>query len=380
VSGITAFQRRTPAAMMGRVSGVLRLALTVPQAASIGIGAVLITVVDYRVLLVVIAVTAAASSLLVIGQPGIHRRAGPATARLWFGGSVPVETAMIEVLDTRLCVRRVPGRPGARPVVLLHGNPTSSHLWRHVLSAAGEAARADEWIAPDLAGMGSSGKPDSRYRLVDHLAYVDALLDALALTDVVLVGHDWGVTIALDWARRHPERVRGVAIMEGHVRPLPDWDAFDPGGGDLFQRLRTPGTGERMVLEENFFIDTLLPAGLLRALPDDELQPYRAPYPDPVSRRPLLRWAREIPVAGDPADVAARMRANAEFLAATHLPVLVLHGQPGVLVTPSALTWFREQVRNLTLIDTGGPVGHFLPEDRPAEVASALTTWVAQLR
>jgi haloalkane dehalogenase len=329
--------------------------------------------------LVVIAVTAAASSLLVIGQAGIHRRSVPATARLWFGGGVPVEMTMVEVLDTRLCVRRVPGRPGARPVVLLHGNPTSSHLWRHVLSAAGGAAPADEWIAPDLAGMGSSGKPDSRYRLVDHLAYVDALLDALALTDVVLVGHDWGVTIALDWARRHPQRVRGVAITEGHVRPLPDWDAFDPGGGDLFQRLRTPGTGERMVLDDNFFIDTLLPAGLVRALPDDELLPYRTPYPDPASRRPLLQWAREIPVAGDPADVAARMRANAEFLAATHLPVLVLHGQPGVLVTPPALTWFREQVRNLTLIDTGAPAGHFLPEDRPAQVASALTTWVAQL-
>jgi haloalkane dehalogenase len=265
-------------------------------------------------------------------------------------------------------------------VVLLHGNPTSSHLWRHVLSAAGSATQPRErWIAPDLIGMGSSGKPGSQYRLRDHLRYVDALFDALVLTDVVLVGHDWGVTIALDWARRHPERVRALAVMEGHLRPLPDWDAFDAGGRELFQRLREPGTGERMVLEENFFIDTLLPAGLLRTLPDDEFSPYRTPYPDPASRVPLLQWAREIPVSGHPADVAARMQANAGFLTTTPMPVLLVHGHPGVLVTPATLGWCRERIPNLTAIDVGGPAGHFLPEDRPAEVASALITWVARL-
>jgi haloalkane dehalogenase len=291
-----------------------------------------------------------------------------------------METLMIEVPGTRLHLRRAHGRREGPPMVLLHGNPTSSHLWRHVLSAAESAARATgQWIAPDLAGMGSSGKPHSRYRLRDHLAYIDALFDELALTGIVLVGHDWGVTIALDWARRHPDRVRAIAVMEGHVRPLPDWGAFDAGGRELFQRLRAPGTGERMVLEENFFIDTLLPAGLLRALSDDELLPYRVPYPDPASRLPLLQWAREIPVSGHPADAAARMQANTEFLTSTHLPVLLVHGQPGVLVTPAALDWYRERIRHLTVADAGGPAGHFLPEDRPAEVASALITWVAQL-
>jgi haloalkane dehalogenase len=291
-----------------------------------------------------------------------------------------VETLTIDVLDSRLRLRQVQGGQERRPVVLLHGNPTSSHLWRHVLSAAESVPRTTErWIAPDLVGMGSSGKPDSQYQLRDHLAYIDALFDKLSLSDVVLVGHDWGVTIALDWARRHPGRVRAIAVMEGHVRPLPDWDWFDAGGRELFQRLRAPGTGERMVLQENFFIHTLLPAGLLRALSADELSPYQVPYPDPASRLPLLQWAREIPVSGDPADAAARMQANTEFLSTTHLPVLVLHGQPGVLVTPSTLDWYRERIRNLTVTDVGGPAGHFLPEDRPAEVASALITWVAQL-
>lgn len=234
-------------------------------------------------------------------------------------------------------------------------------------------------MAPDLVGMGSSGKPDSPYRLQDHLEYIDALLDTLALTDVVLVGHDWGVTLALDWARRHPEQVRALAVMEGHMRPLPDWDAFDAGGRELFQRLRAPGIGERMVLEENFFIDTLLPAGLLRTVSGNDLSPYRAPYPDPASRLPLLQWAREIPISGHPADVAARMQANADYLTTTHLPVLLVHGQPGVLVTPATLDWCRERIHNLTVTDVGGPAGHFLPEDRPAEVASALITWVTQL-
>ncbi|HEX6449797.1 MAG TPA: haloalkane dehalogenase [Trebonia sp.] len=287
---------------------------------------------------------------------------------------------MIEVLDSWLHLRCVRDREGGRTVVLLHGNPTSSHLWRHVLSAAESAKRTGEqWIAPDLVGMGSSGKPDSRYRLQDHLEYIDALFDASAWSDVVLVGHDWGVTIALDWARRHPEQVRALAVMEGHLRPLPDWDAFDAGGRELFQSLRAPGTGERMVLEENFFIDTLLPGGLLRTLSGNDLSPYQVPYPDPASRRPLLQWAREIPISGHPADAAARMQANADYLTTTHVPVLLVHGQPGVLVTPATLDWCRERIHNLTVMDVGGPGGHFLPEDRPAEVASALITWVAQL-
>lgn len=291
-----------------------------------------------------------------------------------------METLTVEVLDSWLHLRRVRGGDERRAVVLLHGNPTSSYLWRHVLAAAESAQWADwQWLAPDLAGMGSSGKPDSRYRLRDHLEYIDALFDTLALNDVVLVGHDWGVAIALDWARRHPRQVRGLAVMEGHLRPLPDWDAFDAGGRELFQRLRAPGTGEQMVLEENFFIDTLLPAGLLRTLPGADLSVYAAPYPDPASRRPLLQWAREIPVSGHPADVDARMQAGAGDLTTTDLPVLLVHGQPGVLVTPATLGWCRQRIRNLTVADVGGPAGHFLPEDRPAEVASALTTWVAQL-
>lgn len=143
--------------------------------------------------------------------------------------------------------------------------------------------------------MGASGKPDSDYRLSDHIAHVDGLVAALRLSEVVLVGHDWGAAIALDLLRRGVVDVRGVAVMEAHLRPLPDWDALDEGGRSLFQRLRQPDIGEQMVLDDNFFLDILLPAGLTAELPDDELEVYRAPYPDPPSRRPLLQWAGKSP-------------------------------------------------------------------------------------
>jgi haloalkane dehalogenase len=169
--------------------------------------------------------------------------------------------------------------------------------------------------------------------------------------------------------------VRGVAFMEGHLRPLSGWDDFDPGGRELFQQLRTPGVGERMVLRENFFIETLLPAAMAGSLTEADLEVYRRPFPDPASRRPLLRWAREIPVAGEPAEVAGIFDAGWRHLATSAVAKLLVHGQPGVVVGPGTLAWCRRTQPGLTVADVG-PAGHFLPEDRPAEVAAALTAWL----
>jgi haloalkane dehalogenase len=245
-------------------------------------------------------------------------------------------------------------------------------------AAAGEDAGC-RWVALDLIGMGGSGKPELDYRLVDHIAYVDAFVEALGLSNLVLVGHDWGVAIAVDRLRRRAGDVRAVAFMEGHLRPLPGWDSFDAGGRQLFQQLRTPRTGEQLVLEENFFLDTLLPAALTRALIPTELGVYQAPYVTPASRRPLLQWAREIPVGGEPADVARLMAAAVSHLQAVTTPTLLVHGEPGVLVTEDTVDWCRRHLANLTVCSVGGPAGHFLPEDRPDEVADALLAWVAGL-
>lgn len=258
------------------------------------------------------------------------------------------------------------------PTLFLHGNPTSSFLWRDVLAALRPSGR--RLMALDLIGMGGSGKPECEYRLVDHIAYVVGFLEALDLRDLTLVGHDWGVAIALECLRRCPDRVRAVALMEGHLRPLPGWDAFDEGGRELFQRLRAPGTGEQLVLEENVFIETLLPAGTHRTLTAAEHEEYRRPYPTPQSRRPLLAWAREIPVAGRPADVADLLTRGVANLAAAGVPALLVHGQPGATVDARAVSWLRGTVPGLVVADVG-PASHFLPEDRPVEVAAALSSW-----
>jgi haloalkane dehalogenase len=262
------------------------------------------------------------------------------------------------------------------PVVFLHGNPTSSFLWRHVLDRRPAHRRC---IVPDLIGMGRSGKPDIEYRLVDHIAYLDALLAELNLPEMVIVGHDWGVAIALDRLRRFPEQVKGVAFMEGHLRPLPGWDAFDAGGRELFQRLRTDGVGEQMVLEENFFIDTLLPAAVMNPLSSADLDTYRRPYPDPRSRRPLLRWPREIPVDGCPPDVAEILSAAASNLVSSPVPKLLVHGDPGAITSAATIQWCRHNLPTLTITDVGGPAGHFLLEDRPVQVAEAIWGWLATL-
>jgi haloalkane dehalogenase len=190
---------------------------------------------------------------------------------------------------------------GDAVVVFLHGNPTSSYLWRNVIPHVAGQARC---LAPDLIGMGASGKPGIAYRFADHARYLDAWFDALGPDQVILVGHDWGGALGLDWAARHAGRVRGVALLETFLRPL-SWAEFRSAAA--FRALRAPGTGEKMVLEENWFIETRLRA-TDPGITDDDLAAYRAPYPDAASRRPLLQWPREVPLDGDPADVRGRER------------------------------------------------------------------------
>ena len=256
------------------------------------------------------------------------------------------------------------------PVVFLHGNPTSSYLWRDVLPQI-----PGRRIAVDLIGMGGSGKPGIGYRLTDHIRYVEAFTDAAGLDEFTLVAHDWGVAIGFEYLRRHPGRVTSFAFLEGHVRPVAGWHRFDEGGRGIFQALRTPGVGERMALEENFLIEKLLPGGMDRDLTDAELDVYRRPYPDPASRRPLLQWAREIPVEGEPADVAELLTTALDHAAGTSIPKLLLHGEPGAVIDAENVEWCRAKLPGLEVVNVG-TVSHFLPEDRPAEVARALSDWI----
>lgn len=258
------------------------------------------------------------------------------------------------------------------PIVFVHGNPTSSYLWRNVLPHAAGLGRC---IAVDLIGMGRSGKPNTDYRLADHTAYLDGFIEALGLRRIAFVMHDWGVSLGLHYFARHPERVRAVAWMEGRLHPVASWNDFDEGGRETFKKLRTEGIGERMVIEENFFVETILPAGALRDLTQEEMDAYRAPYHDPSARWPILRWVEEIPIEGQPADVRQIVDGYREALIASSIPKLLLHGAPGALVGPDEVAWCREALSQLTAVDVG-PGTHFLPEDRPHEIGRALAEWL----
>ncbi|MGW6685728.1 haloalkane dehalogenase [Streptomyces sp. NPDC054961] len=284
------------------------------------------------------------------------------------------------VLDSTMYYREAgDGGPAAVPMVFLHGNPTSSHLWREVLPAlAGPGRRL---LAPDLIGMGESGKPDIGYAFADHARYLDAWFDALGLDEVVLVGHDWGGALAFDRAARHPGRVRGIAFTETIVKPM-TWEEFPEGGRGLFRAIKTPGVGEAMVLDENAFIEQALPGSVAFPFDPRDLDAYRAPYPTPESRRPLLQWARSMPLGGEPAEVVARVAAYGGWLAASpEVPKLLMTFAPGpgAMTGPETVDWCVANVAGLELARHDDvPAGHHTPEDHPLLIAAAVADWAGR--
>jgi haloalkane dehalogenase len=283
----------------------------------------------------------------------------------------------VPVLDSFMAFREVGAGP---PIVFLHGNPLSSRVWRDVLPHVAGRGRC---LAPDLIGMGDSGKPDIAYRFADHARYLDAWLTALAVQDVVLVGYDWGGVLAMDWAARHPERARGLVVFETFLRPL-QWSEWSPKGAELFRALRTPGVGEQMGLDANQFLGRSLANGIKRVIDDDERAAYFAPYAEPASRRPLLQWTREIPIENEPADVAAVFaRYDAWLAASTSVPKLLLQFdtpaelQPSPTGSAAMIEWARANVASLEV--TGlGQAGHHAPEDLPREIGETIIAWLAR--
>jgi haloalkane dehalogenase len=277
--------------------------------------------------------------------------------------------ATVDVLDSFL--NYIDLGTGVVPVVLLHGNPTSSHLWRNVIPHVADQNRI---LAPDLIGMGASGKPDSDYRFADHARYLDAWFDALGLDEVVLVGHDWGGALGMDWAARHPGRVRGVALIETFLRPM-RWDELPPLGAELFRKFRS-AEGERIVLEENTFIEFNLPRGTADLSPEDH-DVYRAPYPTPESRKPMLVWPREFPLDGEPADVVAIVENYDRWMARTpEVPKLLMALDNGVgLGSPEVIAWAAATFAAAEVVSVGA-AGHHAPEDQPDAIGAAVASWL----
>jgi haloalkane dehalogenase len=282
--------------------------------------------------------------------------------------------------------RRVLGREMAYvevgegdPIVFLHGNPTSSYLWRNVLPHLQSRGRC---IAPDLIGMGDSDKlPDSgptSYRFVEHRRYLDALLDALGVRErVTLVIHDWGSALGFDWANRHREAMKGIAFMEAIVGPQ-HWDHWDKFGmRSALQALRSEA-GEEMVLRDNFFVEQILPKAIVRALSAEEMAQYRRPFAEPgEGRRPTLTWPREIPIEGEPADVAEIAAAYADWLATSNVPKLWLKSEPGGILAGDALVKFVRGLPALTEMTVRGI--HFVQEDSPDEIGRGIADWMSKL-
>ncbi|MDX2167831.1 MAG: haloalkane dehalogenase [Deltaproteobacteria bacterium] len=264
------------------------------------------------------------------------------------------------------------------PIVFLHGNPTSSYLWRNVMPHLEGRGRL---IAPDLIGMGDSDKLEpsgpERYRFVEHRAYLDGLLAAIGVTQrVTLVIHDWGSALGFDWANRHRDAVRGIAYMEAIVAPIDSWEQWPKAATAIFQAFRSPA-GEALILEQNAFIEQVLPTSIMRKLTDEEMAAYRQPFASPgEARRPTLTWPRQIPIEGTPADVAAIVADYAAWLATSALPKLFVNAEPGAILR-GALRDFCRRWPNQREVTVKGI--HFIQEDSPDEIGRAVAEWHATL-
>ncbi len=261
------------------------------------------------------------------------------------------------------------------PILFLHGNPTSSYLWRNIIPHVSSLGRA---VAPDLIGMGKSDKPDLDYSFFDHAKYIDGFIEELGLKNITFVIHDWGSALGFYYAMRHPENVKGLAFMEAVLAPVPSWDVFPAQVRELFQGFRTPEVGWDMIVNQNMFVEQVLPGLVARGLTEAEMDHYREPYKEPSSRKPLWCWPNEIPIAGEPKDVVETVAAYNQWLQETDLPKLFFYGTPGA-IAPSALgAWGKLSLKNLKTVDIG-PGIHYLQEDNPDLIGSELANWYQSL-
>jgi haloalkane dehalogenase len=263
-------------------------------------------------------------------------------------------------------------------MLFLHGNPTSSYLWRDIMGPLSENYRC---IAPDLIGMGDSDKlPDSgpgSYLFVEHRAYLDKLLEEiLPAGKIILVIHDWGSALGFDWARRHADRIAGIVYMEGIVQPM-SWDEFSQSARPVFEGLRSPA-GEAMVLEKNIFVEKILPGSILRHLSDEEMTEYRRSFEIPgEDRRPTLTWPRQIPLAGVPEDVVKIVAEYGNWLAHGDVPKLFINAEPGAILIGPQREFCRSWSNQIEVTVKGI---HFIQEDSAAEITAAISDWVPSVQ
>ncbi len=281
------------------------------------------------------------------------------------------EMKYVQVLGSRMAYTEA---GEGSPVLFQHGNPTSSYLWRNVIPHVSSHAHC---IAPDLIGMGASDKPEIAYRVEDQARYFDALLEALDVKDVVLVLHDWGSALGLDWARRHQDRVRGIVLME-FIWPIPTWLDVAPKGAEAFRVFRSDA-GRKLLIEENRFVEQVLPGGVMRTLTDEDMEAYRQPFLDPATREPLYQFPNGLPIAGAPADTWAMAEAYQSWLFDTEIPKLLFWADPGSLISPARAAFLASRLKSCSTVPLG-PGRHYVQEDHADLIGIEIARWLADLK
>ena len=284
----------------------------------------------------------------------------------------PFESNYVEVHGSRMHYIDV---GEGEPILFLHGNPTSSYLWRNIIPHLSGQARC---IAPDLIGMGKSDHPDIPYRYDDHYRYVSGFIDALDLNSkVTLVIHDWGSGLGFRWAHDHEDQVKAIAFMESILSTL-EWKDMPSDFRMAFRVMRTPGLGWLMISVANMFVKKMLPDATYRDLSPEAQAYYASAFPTVASRKAVRQWPSEVPIAGKPADNVAIIEAYREWLTHTDLPKLLFHADPGGLIDAEAVAWCRENMSSLQTVDIGDGI-HFVQEDNPELIGSELAKWYAAL-
>jgi len=265
-----------------------------------------------------------------------------------------------------------------QPVVFLHGNPTSSYLWRNIIPYVSGNYRA---IAPDLIGMGDSGKPEIDYTFLDHADYLEKLIAHLGLKNIILVVHDWGSALGMRYARLNPDNVAALAFLEAIVAPampVKSFEAMPKQLAEFFSLMRTD-KGAELILGQNYFVEFVLPKmGVMRPMSETEMSYYRAPFPTPESRLPTLQWPREVPIGGDPADATLEVTKNGKWFYETEIPKLMFYARPGAIAPQQVVDYMTANLKNLETRFLGAGL-HFLQEEHPHEIGAGLADWLRRL-
>ena len=312
-----------------------------------------------------------AAAALLFATPAFAQKVPP----MEISSDFPFESRFVEVHGAKM--HYVDTGEGD-PILFLHGQPTSSYLWRNIMPHLEKQGRV---VAPDNIGFGKSDQPDLDYVFTDHYRYIEGFIGALDLKNITLVVHDWGSGLGLHYAQQHPDNVRGIVLMESilaPVMPAESYEALPKPLEDFFRTMRDPVQGPQLMIEQNHFVEVILPSFIVRDLDPAAHDYYRQPFLEKSSRKQINQWPNEMPIGGSPADVAEAVAAYNAWLLETETPLLFLYASPGALNPPDLVDWWAERAKNIETVYIGQGL-HFVQEDQPYAIGRAISDWYRRL-